>query len=194
MRIITGSARGTRLETREGEDTRPTAERVKEALFSMIQFEIEGREVLDLFAGSGQLALEALSRGAAKATLVDIEQEAVKIIKSNAQRTKLFDRCVVLGSDWKTFVRNSAHKKQFDIVFLDPPYALGIIPEVLRKLTEADMLRENALVICESDTKEPFCAEGMRVRRHSRYGRVYITLLEKCAEDEETACEDADNE
>ena len=123
MRIITGSARGTRLETPEGLDTRPTAERVKEALFSMIQFEIDGKRVLDLFGGSGQLGLEALSRGAWKATFVDASKEAVETIKTNAKKTKLFDRCVILNTDYKAFIRGAAGKERFDIIFLDPPYA-----------------------------------------------------------------------
>ena len=106
MRIITGSARGARLETLDGNDTRPTAERVKEAVFSMIQFELEGRKVLDLFGGSGQMALEALSRGAAHATIVDSNPEAVKIIKINAKHTKLFEKTVVLGSDFRAYIRN----------------------------------------------------------------------------------------
>ena len=117
MRIITGSARGTRLETPEGLDTRPTAERVKEALFSMIQFEIDGKRVLDLFGGSGQLGLEALSRGAWKATFVDASKEAVETIKTNAKKTKLFDRCVILNTDYKAFIRGAAGKERSSLCF-----------------------------------------------------------------------------
>ena len=93
MRIITGSAKGTRLETLDGEMTRPTSERVKEAIFSMIQFDVEGKRILDLFGGSGQLGLEALSRGADIATFVDSSRDAAELIKRNAQKAKLFDRC-----------------------------------------------------------------------------------------------------
>lgn len=179
MRIITGSARGARLETLEGLDTRPTAERVKEAVFSMIQFEIEGRKVLDLFGGSGQMALEALSRGAAHATIVDSNPEAVKIIKNNAKHTKLFEKTVVLASDFRAYIRGNKGKAGFDIVFLDPPYDMNVLAEAATKLMEAGMINDNGLVICESDDAEPIEAEGYRVRRHARYGRIYITVLEK---------------
>ena len=108
MRIITGTARGTKLMTLEGVSTRPTAERVKEAVFSMLQFELEGRAVLDLFAGSGQMALEALSRGAARATLIDASREANAVIMENAKKTHLFDRCRISCADWATFVRGAA--------------------------------------------------------------------------------------
>ena len=120
MRIITGSARGTKLETLEGLETRPTTERVKEAVFSMIQFEIEGRRVLDLFGGSGQMGLEALSRGAQVCTFVDRNPQAVAVIKRNAQKTHLYEKCRVLNADWASFVRG-LRGEQFDVVILDPP-------------------------------------------------------------------------
>jgi len=175
MRIVTGAARGARLETLDGEATRPTAERVKEALFSMIQFDIEGRRVLDLFAGSGQLGLEALSRGAARADFVDSSADAVAIIKRNAQKTRLFERCRVMNTDWETFLRGE--KEPYHIVFLDPPYALGLIPRALARLRERRLLAPGALIVCESNSELPFTAEGCRLVRHNRYGIVYITLL-----------------
>ena len=151
MRIITGSARGTRLETPEGLDTRPTAERVKEALFSMIQFEIDGKRVLDLFGGSGQLGLEALSRGAWKATFVDASKEAVETIKTNAKKTKLFDRCVILNTDYKAFIRGAAGKERFDIIFLDPPYAKEQIVADIEKMAERNLFSQEIMVVCETD-------------------------------------------
>ena len=151
MRIITGTARGIKLTTLEGETTRPTAERVKEAVFSMIQFEIEGRAVLDLFAGSGQLALEALSRGAARATIIDASREASNVIMDNAKKTRLFDRCRISCADYASFIRGAAHREQYDIVFLDPPYAAGLIPEALRKLAQGDLYAPGAVIVCETD-------------------------------------------
>ena len=177
MRIITGTARGTRLETPDGLETRPTAERVKEAIFSMLQFELEGREVLDAFGGSGQMALEALSRGAGKATILDQSADAVRVIRKNAQKTKLYEKTVILQSDARAFLRAAAGRK-FDIVFLDPPYQSDLTETLLKKLTEGDFLRANAVVICESDRPEPFEAEGLTLRRHAKYGRVYVTVLE----------------
>ena len=105
MRIITGTARGMALTTLDGEATRPTLAKVKEALFSAIQFDIEGRRVLDLFAGSGQLGLEALSRGAEKATFVDSSKEATTIITQNAQKTHLYQKSNVLCMDWKQYIK-----------------------------------------------------------------------------------------
>ena len=124
MKIITGIAKGMNLETLEGEATRPTSQRVKEAIFSMIQFEIENASVLDLFAGSGQMGLEALSRGAKHATLCDKSPQAINIISENAEKTKLNSKCTIRRCDYLDALRSNMGKK-FDIVFLDPPYASG---------------------------------------------------------------------
>ncbi len=154
MRIITGTARGTKLVTLEGGNTRPTAERVKEAVFSMLQFELEGRAVLDLFAGSGQMALEALSRGAARATLIDASREAIAVIMENAKKTHLFERCRISCADWAAFVRGAQGRETYDTVFLDPPYGDGILPSVLLKLHEAGILAHGAAVVCETAEEE----------------------------------------
>jgi len=128
MRVITGSARGTKLASLEGEATRPTSDKVKEALFSMIQFDIEGRSVLDLFGGSGQLAIEALSRGAERATIIDQSRDAVNIIIENAKKTHLFEKCRVSAADYSSFIRGASGRETYDIVFLDPPYDGGFLP------------------------------------------------------------------
>ncbi len=180
MRIITGSAKGVKLFTLNGEDiTRPTAERVKEALFSMIQFDIEGRRVLDLFAGSGQLGLEALSRGAASATFVDSSKSAVEIIKKNAEKTKLIDRARILNADYKAVIKSFAGKEQFDIVFLDPPYAGDSVKNAIHAMLKADLFAQGALLVCESDRDKPFTAEGFVEKRFARYGKTYLTYLAK---------------
>lgn len=179
MRIITGSARGARLETLEGDQTRPTAEKVKEALFSMIQFDIDGRRVLDLFGGSGQLGLEALSRGAVSATFVDSNRAATEIIKKNAQKTKLFDKCRVLTSDWESFLRGASGREKYDIVFIDPPYAAGIAHKAIEKLCDGDILADNAIVICETADRAPVEHERLSICKHSKYGKTYITLYLK---------------
>ncbi len=151
MRIITGSARGTKLETLDGDATRPTGERVKEAVFSMIQFDVEGRTVLDLFAGSGQLGLEALSRGAARATLIDVSRDAVDIVMGNAKKTHLFDRCRISCADALGFLRSAAGKETYDIIFLDPPYASTLVPESLRAIAAGGISPAGGTVICETD-------------------------------------------
>ena len=180
MRIITGSARGVRLITLEGEEiTRPTTERVKEALFSMIQFDIEGRRVLDLFAGSGQLALEALSRGAASALLSDIDRMACDIIKKNAQKTKLYEKTRVLNTDYKAVIRGCQGREKFDIVFLDPPYAGDTVQDAIDRMIRADILAEGAIVCCESDRDTPFGGEGLVLKRFAKYSKTYLTILVK---------------
>lgn len=184
MRIITGSARGTRLETLDGIETRPTAERVKEALFSMIQFDIEGRRVLDLFAGSGQLGLEALSRGAEISTFVDQNNAASDIVKLNAKKTKLFDRCRILTTDWKSYIKGNSGREKFGIVFIDPPYASNIAVEAINMLVEGDMIADHGLVVCETSSAVPVECDGLVIIKHNRYGKTYITLYTKLPEEE----------
>lgn len=176
MRIITGIARGARLETLEGEHTRPTTEKVKEAIFSMIQFDIEGRRVLDLFSGSGQMALEALSRGAAFAVMVDNSIDAVNIIKRNAQKVKLYEKTRILHADYAQYIRSAAGREKFHIIFADPPYGDKLIPEVVKKLLNAGLIAENGILVCESDEPQPFETDRLRLHRHYRYGKIYVTV------------------
>ncbi len=182
MRIITGKAKGIRLKTLEGDATRPTAERVKEAIFSMIQFDVEGRRVLDLFAGSGQLALEAVSRGAASAVLVDKSRDAVRIIEENIKKTKLEAACTVRQADCLDFLRR-AKGTQFDLIFLDPPYASGLYAPILKALWENGMIKPHSMVICESDFEElfqtePSLTECYTIKKQSKYSKTVISILE----------------
>ena len=181
MRIITGKAKGIKLKTLEGEATRPTAERVKEALFSMIQGELEGREVLDLFSGSGQLALEALSRGAAHAYLVDSSAAAIKVISENAEKTRLAADCTLIKDDYLSFIKKNRTRK-FDVIFLDPPYASGYYTVALHALRDNELLKSTTLIVCESDAEDVFAGdltlkEKYETVKQSRYGRTYITIL-----------------
>ena len=189
MRIIAGSARRRVLETLPGDDvTRPTGERVKEGLFSAIQFELEGRRVLDLFCGSGQLALEALSRGAESAVMIDDNVSAVEVIKTNAKNTGLMKQCRISRMDYSEYLKSAAAKgEKFDLVFLDPPYAKDVKDEVLKKVARAGILAPGAIVVCESDVDrftENEAVYGLNFRRKYRYGRVFITMLEMPAEPE----------
>lgn len=153
MRIITGSARGCKLETLDSDATRPTSDKVKEAIFSMIQFDIEGRRVLDLFGGCGQLALEALSRGADRATIIDESRDAVNIIISNAKHAKLYDRCRISAISHAAFIKGFTDADKFNVVFLDPPYATDLMHESLKLLAENDVTAQGALFVCESETQ-----------------------------------------
>ncbi len=204
MRIITGSARGIVLETLEGEATRPTADRVKEAMFSMLQFDMEGRRVLDLFAGSGQLGLESLSRGASSAVFVDNSRDAVNIVMKNAAKTKLKDRCRAAVYDFETYLEGASGKEDFHIIFLDPPYNTDAMVKALRLIADGNILAEGGIIACETDTateerqrrkkaprededaavlRDVFCGDETlmskyTVRKTARYGRTRLTLLE----------------
>lgn len=184
MRIITGTAKGTKLFTLEGDATRPTSERAKEALFSMIQFDLEGRRVLDLFAGSGQLGLEALSRGAAYCMFTDSSAEAIGIVRKNIEKTHFAEQTKTLISDYRSFLRKSSGREGFDIVFLDPPYASGALTDALLRLYRTELMRRGCLLVCESESedarifeKEPRLADMYTSVRRNGYGRVHIELL-----------------
>lgn len=182
MRIITGSARGTNLLSLDGNSTRPTAERAKEALFSIIQFDIEGRRVLDLFAGSGQLGLEALSRYAASATFVDSSEAAMNIVMKNAEKTHLADKCRFIVSDFKKFLLKEDGKAVYDFVFIDPPYSSDFISVALETLARTSLLNDGALVICEHEADDireiaPDVETDYNIVKTNGYGRVHLTFL-----------------
>ena len=178
MRIITGKAKGIKLKTLEGMTTRPTAERVKEAVFSALQFDIEGRKVLDLFAGSGQMALEAVSRGATAAVLVDKSIDAIKTIKENTLRTGLADSCLVYNCDALDFLKRLS-KDKFDIVFIDPPYASDLYHSILDGLLVYGAVKPTSIIVCESDSDivTAELLEKYELLKSNRYGRIHITML-----------------
>ena len=180
LRIITGSAKGKKIKTLEGEATRPTSERIKEAVFSAIQFDIEGRRVLDLFAGSGQLGLEALSRGAESVMFIDSSREAMEIVKENARTTALADKCKYLVSDWRNYIRKASGKARFDLVFVDPPYAMECCYDAAIRLAEADLLAAGAIIVLESGEETPdFSAdERFEVMKSTHYGKkTFVNIL-----------------
>jgi 16S rRNA (guanine(966)-N(2))-methyltransferase RsmD len=177
MRVITGLAKGMRLETLEGLDVRPTADRVKEAAFSMIQFEIEGRNVLDLFAGSGQLGIEALSRGAKFATFVDTNPEAVKVIRSNLAHTELIHQASVAAGDFEQFLRYT--KSVFDIVLIDPPYGKGLVDKALPLVS--GHMSECGVIICEVARNDalPENAGDFHLEKRNDYGKTSLGIYRK---------------
>ena len=148
MRVITGLAKGRRLEELPGLDTRPTTGRVKEGLFSAIQFDIEGRRVLDLFAGTGQLGIEALSRGAAFCDFVDSAPAALMIVQRNVKTCGFEDRAACHGKDFTAFLTRSREK--YGLIFLDPPYASGNLERALELITTIDIMVGNGIIVCES--------------------------------------------
>ena len=179
MRVISGTARGVVLKTPDGLKTRPTADRVKEALFSILQFDLPGKRVLDLFGGTGQLGIEALSRGAASAVFVDEGEQACNLIRENLKRAKMTDRAKVIRSDYLKFLENC--KESFDIVLLDPPYAEVFLENSLKKLTEIDILRNDAIIVAERPVEKDLnlVLPGFSRSKDYKYGRTYLTLYRK---------------
>lgn len=182
MRIITGTAKGKKLVSLEGDATRPTSERIKEAVFSSIQFDVEGRRVLDLFAGSGQMGLEALSRGAEKATFIDLSREAMDIVKQNARTTGFFDVSHFLVSDWRNYIRKASGREQFDLVFVDPPYAMECCADAADYLAERELIIPGAIVVLESGEEEISLDDerlaGYRVIKSTHYGKkTFVNIL-----------------
>ena len=179
MRVITGTARGIQLKTPEGMVTRPTADRVKEAMFSIIQFEIPGAAVLDLFGGTGQLGIEALSRGAKSAVFVDAGEPACRLIRENLKRTKLEGQARVVRADYLDYLSRTG--EQFDIILLDPPYAEVFLENALKRITEIDILRSGGIIIAERPLgKElPWEFPGYTRSRDYKYGKTLLTVYRK---------------
>ena len=183
MRVITGSARGRRLNELKGYDTRPTTDKVKEGIFSAIQFEVEGARVLDLFAGTGQLGIEALSRGASRAVFVDRRTDAVKLIRDNLALTKLTDGAQVICSDSMGYL--STLREPFDLIFLDPPYAEDLLERAIAHIARFDILAPDGIMIAESPVEKelPVLVPPYRVAREYRYGKIKVTLYRRDGEE-----------
>ena len=181
MRVITGSARGRRLKELEGQETRPTTDRVTEGLFSALQFDIEGRDVLDLFAGTGQLGIECLSRGAASAVFVDRRKDAAGLVRENLALTELQDRARVICGDARDFITRTGER--FDLIFLDPPYESDWLEELLGRITAPgfDILRPYGIIVAEHPAEKtlPVLPPPYRLLRTYRYGKIAVTLFRR---------------
>lgn len=174
MRVITGSARGRKLFAPEGLDTRPTTDLVKEAVCSAVQFEIPCANVLDLFAGSGQLAIEALSRGAAKATLVESNRKSFRVMEQNVNTCGFGPQAQMLCTDAAAFLMRC--RETFDIAFLDPPYHMGILPEILPALLPH--MQKNGVIICEHEPELqlPEKIGEYYLKKRKKYGKIAVTI------------------
>ena len=179
MRVIAGKAKGIQLNTPQGMLTRPTTDRVKEALFSIIQFELPGARVLDLFGGTGQLGIEALSRGASKAVFVDARREACQLIGANLKKTHLESEAFVVQSDYLEYLNRC--KETFQIILLDPPYAEVFLENAIKRITEIDILQSGGIMVAERPLgKElPWEFEGYTRSKDYKYGKIILTLYRK---------------
>ncbi len=179
MRVIAGSAKGRKLKSIQGSSTRPTTDRVKESIFNIIQFDIEGRTVLDLFAGTGQMGIEALSRGALSAVFVDQKKESVRIVMDNIALTGFEDKADVFQQDALIYL--SRCEEKFDIIFLDPPYNSGLMKKTLKAIAGFDILSISGIIICETSVESdlPEIEEPLVHLRDYVYGKTRISLLSR---------------
>ena len=185
MRIITGKAKGTKLATLPGDQVRPTTEFAKEGVFSAIQFDLDGAEFLDLFAGSGQMGLEALSRGAKSATFVDAGEASLAIIRKNADRTGLATQCKVIRGEYGEFIKSASKRElSFDYIFADPPYEKDLTAELVKRIVKAGLIRPGGLLMIESAAAafdESKIPEGVLEKIESvksyKYSKSYVYFV-----------------
>lgn len=185
VRVISGSARGLKLNTPGDDRVRPTTDRVKESMFNIVQDWVYDSQVLDLFAGSGALGIEALSRGASQAVFCDNSLDSIKIIKSNIEKARVVDRSQIVSGDYKRCLRDMEAKNQsFDMIFVDPPYYEGLFEEVLDTIRSCKILKKDGIVIVEHDAKKPIGqVEGLEVYKEKKYGITMLTFY--CLEDDD---------
>lgn len=180
MRIIGGKARGTKLYTLEGENTRPTLDRVKESLFNIIQKDVPNAIFLDLFAGSGAIGLEAVSRGANKSILCDKNRDAIKIIKKNIEKTRSREQVELYEADFKEVLKNKL-KEKIDIVFIDPPYKTDFAYEAIKILVNSKNIKKESLMIIETDEEERILKQienlEIEIIDKRKYGRAHLIFL-----------------
>ena len=186
MRIISGKARGTKLYTLEGENTRPTLDRVKESIFNILQNQIEGSKILDLFAGSGAIGLEFLSRGADKAILCDKSKDAINIIKKNVEKTHMEQKTQIFNADFENCLEK-VKNEQFDIIYLDPPYETDYILKSLKKILQLNITKEKSLIIIETDDEKRIEKQieniDVKIVDKRKYGRATIIFVSLKKED-----------
>lgn len=182
MRVISGKARGTKLDTIESLKTRPTLDRVKESLFNIIQFDIKNKNVLDLFAGSGALGIESLSRGANKAYFCDINKECIKIIKKNLEKTNMIDKSILINENYEKCIYEIKNEK-IDLIFLDPPYKQDLIGKSLNLILKEDILANNGKIVVETDEEKRDLEEiekfdkKLEIYDKRKYGRVTLIFI-----------------
>lgn len=176
MRVISGRARGTTLNALDGLHTRPTTDRVKEAMFSIINFYIDSSVVLDLFSGSGALGIETLSRGAKRCFFVENNKSALEIIKKNVEKTKLSNSAEIVFSDYETFLKNT--RETFDVILLDPPYNKKMCDRAMSLIYEKNLLNDDGIIVCETEYPENIETKFIK-RKDYKYGKTKLTVFIK---------------
>ncbi len=191
MRIITGSRRGKKLLSLEGEQVRPTTNMVKESLFNILQFHIEGRRFLDLFAGSGQIGLEALSRGAAEAVFVDNNRDSVRVVQKNLEATGFCSQARVVSASFDSFLHSG--RDIFDVAFIDPPYQAGLMAHALELAVER--MAPGGVIVCEHGNREELAESvgDFQKQRVYRYGKTSLTVYRRAENSGDTG-EDREEE
>ena len=183
MRVISGTARGTKLYTLEGNQTRPTLDRVKESLFNMINMQIKDATILDLFSGSGAIGIEFISRGAKKAFLCDTSKEAINIIRKNVEKTKMQDKIIILQENFKSCLEKQIEK--FDFIYIDPPYASSFAKEAVEIIIKKDLLKSEGSIVIETDNAKQVIEElnmlnmPIEIYKQKKYGRVELLFIRK---------------
>ena len=179
MRVISGKARGSKLFAPSGKNVRPTADFVKENLFNIIQNDVRNARFLDLFSGSGAMAIEALSRGAKSATLVEASQKSLELISKNLEKTRLTETATIIKGEVPAALERLSGQK-FNIIFADPPYFENLIIKTLEKLLKWDILENEGYIIIEADASENFIApEGLKIFKEKIYGTSKLFFLER---------------
>lgn len=178
MKVISGKLKGRNILGFDIDGTRPTMDRVKESLFATIQDYIVDSVCLDLFSGSGNLGIEAISEGAKFVYLVDSNKKAVKVINSNISNFNISSQCNILNTDYKSALKELSSNK-FDIIFLDPPYKTNYIEESIMLINKYDLLKDNGIIICESDSLDKIIYDGYIEKKSKKYGDKYVVILEK---------------
>ena len=179
MRVISGKVRGLKLDTPKNEDVRPTTDRVKESLFNIINPYIIDSNVLDLFAGTGSLGIECLSRGASSAIFVDVSKESINIVKSNIKKARVENESTILNLDFKSAINSlSSKNKQFDVIFMDPPYYKNMFSDALSAVDNNNLLKEDGIIVVEHDTVDKFPDNMGRLykSREKKYGNTTLTF------------------
>ncbi len=176
MRVIAGKSRGTSLYSLEGNHTRPTTDRVKESMFSIINFNIPDATVLDLFSGSGALGIEAISRGAKKCYFIENSKQAAEVVKKNIEKTNCGENAVLKIMDFKSFLCSADDK--FDVILLDPPYNKKMCDEAMKIIFQKNLLKDNGVIMCETECGEIITTDFTKKKEY-KYGKIMLSVFVK---------------